>query len=251
MDHFLICHHCFPLAISQGGKLPATAHWWFSFYSKPCGSLLRTSAKRKKREGGEGHLGKTDSDYSESCPHPVLGCAADHVWDRVCRVSCTAQDPRAAPGWKILLELVSVQRSQMLQVPAVILGYFLAPDPTGPSLDPDSLRDTKWPRAKQGRLPWDMEPESRRENAKLPKWPDWVSKLLWWCPSVRGMQPGLWQSLGFPFFWCQNIPFYLLQLTRGKGVSVHILSYEKTRGNYGNARNRVISDINNPLLRLF
>lgn len=36
-----------------GGKVPATAHWWFSFYSMPCGSLLRTSAKKGKKGGGE------------------------------------------------------------------------------------------------------------------------------------------------------------------------------------------------------
>lgn len=66
-----------PLANSQQGNLPATAHWLFSFYSKPYGSLLRTSEREKKRkknykgEWGEGHLGKTDYGYSECSPHPA------------------------------------------------------------------------------------------------------------------------------------------------------------------------------------
>ena len=100
MDHFLVGSRSLLLAISQGRKLPATAHSWFSSYSKLCGSLSRTSTKGERWVGGDGHLRQTD------CANRTRIQPCDGVDDLVLgAVSACRQWPPATLGHrKIVLK---------------------------------------------------------------------------------------------------------------------------------------------------
>ena len=134
--------------------MPATAHWWFSFYSTPCGSLLRTSAEKERGvKGGEVIWGKAIVIFSECNLHLAL---------RICRGFCVGS-ARLQDSSKSLF-LFSEGRGCTF-----LWGCFSAPNLTGPSLDPNSLPATKWPQEGQDKVLGEKEPGSRQEKARLPK----------------------------------------------------------------------------------
>ena len=133
MDHFLVGSRSFLLAISQGRKLPATAHWWFSSYSKLCGSLSRTSTKGEREGGGEKIIWDKRIVPIVPASSPVMARMT------LCWAQCLRAGGGPRPPWGIRRFIVSVQWSEKLQAPPVILCYFLAPDMMRPCLDPSLL----------------------------------------------------------------------------------------------------------------
>ena len=171
MDHFLVGSRSFLLAISQGRKLPATAHWWFSSYSKLCGSLSRTSTKGER---GGGRRSFETNGLCQSYPHPALWWRG---WPCVGHSVCVqAVAPGHLGASKDSLFLFSEVRSCRLLLwfsatswPQIwcahvwTLVYYPA---------------AKWPREREKEAPWKMYLVFTCQNAKLPKWPDWVFALL-------------------------------------------------------------------------